>query len=653
MRLATLALSALLVACTTTQAPPVDRAAYQRLASDRLERFSGEAELRRYLRRVDALNAASRPDWRRYVQNCDPAEDPDCLPDDEIVVTGSRVSAAPPSITNTQTQGVDEGDIVKRVGDYLVILQDGRLFSVDMRGPLRLVDRINVYDSADADTWYDELLVFDDQLLVTGYSYGEDASELVTLRLGSDGSLSRTGRFFLTSDDYYDVDNYATRLVGNELVLYTPLDLTDLDLDEDDALPFPKIKPQGADARPVLAATDVLKPVQATSTPNLHTVTRCELGEPTLPCRSEAVIGPERAEWYVSNDAAFLWLSAGWDDLEPQIGSLRECPGSGSGGAFADRNPSTLFRFPHGGGRTGAALTRGMPVDQFAMLDQGGHFNALVNWTRSDCETYDAENEQRLPLRYVRFRVSELDRAVEEIAEARYVRVPDVPGRHAVNRFTDDHLVYAGTNRQWRFGYANPPREGEAVALPIARPRRAERLALTHGAIRAERVGDDIILTGHARDAGLYLSYVGLEGPPRVTDTLLEPGRYESEGRSHAFNCRVDADGSAVMGLPTSRRVQSSARQWWRSEGSDLSFFSVDASGRLSSRDALRGEEKDAAHPDYECEVSCVDWYGNTRPIFIGNRVFALMGTRLHEAGLGGQHVVSLREIDLTAPLQR
>ena len=46
----------------------------------------------------------------------------------------SEVAAQPtnPEITNNQTVGVDEGGIVKQVGRYLVVLQDGRLFSADL-----------------------------------------------------------------------------------------------------------------------------------------------------------------------------------------------------------------------------------------------------------------------------------------------------------------------------------------------------------------------------------------------------------------------------------------------------------------------------------------------------------------------------------------
>ena len=42
-------------------------------------------------------------------------------------------SRANADITNNQMQGVDEGDIVKQIGHYLLVLQDGRIFVIDTR----------------------------------------------------------------------------------------------------------------------------------------------------------------------------------------------------------------------------------------------------------------------------------------------------------------------------------------------------------------------------------------------------------------------------------------------------------------------------------------------------------------------------------------
>ena len=54
------------------------------------------------------------------------------------------------------------------------------------------------------------------------------------------------------------------------------------------------------------------------------------------------------------------------------------------------------------------------------------------------------------------------------------------------------------------------------------------------------------------------------------------------------------------------------------------------------------------AQSGYRCEVSCVDWYGNSRPIFTGGRIFALMGTDLVEGRLAGGRMSEAGRLDLT-----
>ena len=117
---------------------------------------------------------------------------------------------------------------------------------------------------------------------------------------------------------------------------------------------------------------------------------------------------------------------------------------------------------------------------------------------------------------------------------------------------------------------------------------------------------------------GLSLSHLDLRSRPRLTDTQVLSGRFESENRSHAFNSMVGADGAGLMGLPTVTRVKESGRWVWRSESSDISYLSVDAAGRLSAIGELSAR-RGAVDPSYRCEVSCVDWYGNTRALYIGS----------------------------------
>jgi hypothetical protein len=49
-----------------------------------------------------------------------------------------------------------------------------------------------------------------------------------------------------------------------------------------------------------------------------------------------------------------------------------------------------------------------------------------------------------------------------------------------------------------------------------------------------------------------------------------------------------------------------------------------------------------------DCRASCIDWYGNARPIFIGERVFALLGYELVEGGFDRDRIRERRRVDFS-----
>ena len=53
---------------------------------------------------------------------------------------------------------------------------------------------------------------------------------------------------------------------------------------------------------------------------------------------------------------------------------------------------------------------------------------------------------------------------------------------------------------------------------------------------------------------------------------------------------------------------------------------------------------------DDGCVASCYGWYGDDRPIFLGQRVFALLGYELVEGRERGGSMREVRRIDLTPP---
>jgi hypothetical protein len=56
----------------------------------------------------------------------------------------------------------------------------------------------------------------------------------------------------------------------------------------------------------------------------------------------------------------------------------------------------------------------------------------------------------------------------------------------------------------------------------------------------------------------------------------------------------------------------------------------------------------DAAVDD-NCITSCVDWYGNARPIFYRDRIFALLGYEIVEGRVGDGGIEEVRRADMLA----
>jgi hypothetical protein len=566
--------------------------------------------------------------------------------------------AANPAITNNQTIGVDEGGIVKQIGRFLVVLQDGRLFSADIGtgegAPLRLADRIDVYRTPEsAASWYDEMLVLGDRILVTAYNYNEMASEITVLRLGPSGRLTREGRFLLSSNDYYSTENYATRLVGDNLVFYAPLAIDARG--PDGRFRWPRLRRADGDGEAgageaLIGPTDVYAPPGRVEWPVLHTISVCPL-RATIDCRTTAFIGPAMREVYVSTTDAFLWVGAP-DGLPWSIDYANQrrqaCP-AGQGWNDRAEQAALLYRIPLDGAAIGAVAAEGVPADQFAFDSRDGRLRALLSRAPAGCTK--PEGETRLAL--LDISLSGFAATVRRVPDSAYAALPAIAAGTLENRFVGDWLVYGG-----RSGWSGMPDEdggatrgrSSLIAVPLARPAEATRLNLAHNAIRIERAGGDAVVTGYRDSSGLSLSYISLgRGAPRVAATAFLPGRFESEGRSHAFNAWIRADGSGLIGLPTTERVWRAGRGWSDSESSALSFIAVAPDKALTSAGALaprRGERTSG----YACAVSCVDWYGNSRPIFTGGRVFALMGTDLVEGRMAGGRIGEIGRVDLTAP---
>lgn len=553
----------------------------------------------------------------------------------DIVASGAR--AAEPGITNNQEQGVDEGGIVKQSGDILVILRRGRLFTVSTAGGgLAAIDSIDAFPpGVDArGDWYDEMLLSGDRVVTIGYSYSRGGTEISRFRLDPAGRLRFEDAWHLRSNDYYSSRNYASRLIGDRLVFYTPLYLH-WDEDPLEALPgIRRWRGDGAGAfKRIADARTVYIPPRLRDSPDaavdtLHSVVGCDLAAAELDCEASAVLGPASRTFYVSGSAVYLWMSDAW-----------------SHGARRRGARALLYRLPLAGERPSAIAASGAPVDQFSFREDAGDrvINILLRSDGGGDAMFDPEMS-RGGVALLRLPLEELGDGSREALPARYRRLPEPEGESWSfrNRFVGPYVLYgAGA-----FGETRPG--ATLVAAPV-RGGPATELRLPHGVDRIEALGRDALVVG-GLERGLGFTAVELApgSRPRVGDRYVHPDSAEGETRSHAFFFRPDAaapDGaSGILGLPVARRADPAFHRFFGSAAA-MVFLR-----RRERRFAPAGEleARTQGVVDDDCRASCVDWYGNARPIFLGARTFALLGYELVEGRLERERIREVARLDFS-----
>lgn len=604
-------------------------------SSDGLRAFRSEDELSDFLERQ---RERMRRDRRNQYEGAD-MEDAmaEAPPAPAQAVTGGEES-----ITNNQTAGVDEGGIVKRRGDLLIVLRRGRIFTISTAGgEMRAIDHIDAFPpgASGGSSWYDEMLVRGDRVIVIGYSYPRGGTEVNRFRLSEDGRLSFEDAHHLRSNDYYSADNYASRLIGDELIFYTPLNLY-YGSEPLDALPGVKHwdGENGQEAFETIAgpgdiyiAGDLFDdPDDGVST--LHSVTRCNVASDDFDCTATGVIAGWSREFYVSAGSVYLWVSQ-----------------DNTADARAERR-AHIYRLPLDGGRPSAIGAAGMPIDQFSFLEQPdqGRLNVLVSGSSVN-PAIEVPRGSGGVVSLIQVPLDDFGDGRDAVAPEYYRHFSEAGNLYEMeNRFVGNHIVY-GWGRHNGYGVRARP-VAFAASLDGGD---ATEIDIGHGVERIEQLGADAVVIGSGEDNMLGFSAVALDGRPRVADVFTMPAAGQGESRSHAYFYRADrgsaGGASGTLGLPISRQVEPRFRQLF---GSSAAMLFLRRDNRRFSLAGELGAEVEGVVQD-NCQASCTDWYGNARPIFMGNRIFALMGYELVEGRLNGGRISEIGRLDYAPRMER
>lgn len=611
-----------------------------------LRAFASEQEFDRLLKRWRAQAETKRRELAKQVANSPPPPpapsvalmSPGTAAEAKSLDSASAAGAAKEeeSITNVQTAGVDEGGIVKRHGDHLVILRRGRLFTVRIGGDaLKPVSTVDAYapGTDPSGAWYDEMLVSGGTVVVIGYSYARGGTEIGLFDIARDGGLKYRATYHLRSNDYYSSRNYASRLIGDKLIFYTPMHLNAWNVDSGDFYPaLRRWRPQAApqDFKRILPATriyrsdDELDPFEGAA---LHTVSICDLGRAEIQCSSNAVLGPQGRVFYVSADAVYVWTTHYDRDA---------------------RKPhrAAVFRMPLDGAAPSALKTSGSPIDQLSFLqDAGGYLNVLVSAEGDGDGMWNAETKSG-DLALLRVRLRDFGDGSAAAPARAYRPLPKIGDDEVQNRFVGDWLIYGAAPYRWRkaeAGAQHPP----AYALRYADRGSPQSIGVDHDVERIESMGGDAVLVG---SAGKDLHFTSVELGRRAIGRSVYAQRDAAQGesRTHGFFYRAENESQGIVGLPIVGEARSNRMQRYLDQTASVLYLrnrdlKLDRMGQLDAR-AERAV-------DDGCKASCVDWYGDARPIFIGDRVFALLGYELVEARIDGERIRERRRTDFAPRL--
>ena len=511
---------------------------------------------------------------------------------------------------------MDEGGIVKVHGKHLVILRRGRLFTVDVdRYQLLPVSSINAYapDVSPSGAWYDEMMVSGNTVAVIGYSYARGGTELGLFNIDEAGQLSYRATWHLRSSDYYSSRNYASRLIGSQLILYTPIPLNLWHADPAARLPaLRRWQPQATpadfkritDATRIYRTDEALNPQEGTT---LHTIVRCDLAQPELDCRSTGVMGPAGRVFYVSSRAVYVWTTRNQRDAVS--------------GRVASH--SAVFRLPLDGAAPSMLKAQGSPIDQMSFQEgEDGYLNVLLRANGNGDGMWRGEGSGG-NLSLLRVPVRDFGDSQAVAGEQAYTRLPAAGEGSLQNRFVGQRLLY-GAGSGWR--RPAPGTLGQLQVVHVADRARTDTLMLPHGVDRIEALGADAIAVG-TDGQDLHFSSVQLAARPKVAGRYVQARAAQGETRSHGFFYKPDDASSGVVGLPVRGSGQGGYRQLWDEPAGMLylhnSQLQLSGIGSLASRPGIGRNDG--------CRASCTDWYGNARPVFLRNRVFALLGYELVE----------------------
>ena len=293
-----------------------------------------------------------------------------------------------------------------------------------------------------------------------------------------------------------------------------------------------------------------------------------------------------------------------------------------------------MFRIPLDGAAPTGIKTAGVPIDQMSFLeDESGHLNVLLRESGAGEGMWGSERTQG-SMALLRVPLAAFGDGKGAAGREHYRTLPGPQASSVQNRYVGEWLLWGGASIGRGPAMTMRP-AGQAWAVRISGSTQPVTLEPGHDIERIEAMGRDAVLVGNV-GADLHFTSVRLgRSGAGLGGRHVQPGASQGETRTHGFFFRPTGSDEGLLGLPVLEHG-SQGRHGVYAGGHGSASVLYLRQRELGFTPLGQLHSRPASARDDACKASCVDWYGNARPIFLGDRVFALLGYELVEGALTG-----------------
>ena len=309
---------------------------------------------------------------------------------------------------------------------------------------------------------------------------------------------------------------------------------------------------------------------------------------------------------------------------------------------------SAIYRIPYSEQlEVGAVKIEGNPINQYSFREKDGQLQVLTH-IPNDQELYSRPNSLLGTVYFTALDLEWFDQRLYEHPSSNYTTISVNKPGSKLNRFIGDHLLYV--NNIW--GEGSEPDDvadvhifstkAESVATSFITPNHIQQI---------QKTGQNALLVGYADDDNLFMSSLRLDTDQRIVNSVTLDDLELSAFRSHGFSYKPNLDGG-IFAIPLDIET-AEGKTWKRENGiyydleptTKILYTQLGNDLTMKELGALEGSKEAIWTNNDDCKMSCVDWYGSSRPIFWDDRIFSLIKYELIEGVLKNEEISEVSRI--------